>query len=250
MCLSFEVFVINLKRSPERRSLMKEKLERKDITYKFFDAIDYKEERFSAISRYNKKKKEAIYGFGLTPAEVACFASHYTLWEYSLNNNTSLIIMEDDVDFTDQFDNAIEWLRQNISKYNFVRLSSLFQNNKFKQLENIDKNLKFVRYMKGPRGTQCYALTPIAARNFLENSYEWTLAVDEFIDFGYLHGQPPYAILPNPVYEVVSTSDIGCRAHKEIHLLKKISRELARSYSQLRLKVFNLKITFLEYFSR
>lgn len=245
MCINFEIFIINLKRSPERRNKMRKNLKKINITFQFVDAIDHKDELFSKVNRYNKKKKEAMYGFGLTPAEIACFASHYELWKYCADYDVPLIIMEDDVDFTDHFNEAADWLKENISKYNFIRLSSYFES-KYKSLDEINSNLKLVRYMKGPRGTQCYALTPKAARKLIKHSSEWIHAVDEFIDFSFIHGLPSYAIIPSPVYEVAGVSDIGNRKHKNICLSRKVRREFTRSYNQLRLNLFNLKLFLFE----
>ena len=238
--MSLDVWVVNLKRSPERREVMRERLGALNIKYNFFDAIDFDQSDFLEVSKYNGYKKESLYGYGLTKSEVACFASHYYLWRKCSDADKPVLIIEDDVCFDEGFSSLVEDSSSVIGKCNLLRFSAFFEK-PYRKISCLNSRFDLVRYLKGPRGTQCYMLSPKGARMLLDKSNEWIMAVDEFLDSSWIHGVPSYAVFPNAAWEDSSCSVIGDRnKKKKIGLTKKTKKEALQGYSRLRAKMFNV----------
>lgn len=222
---------------------MQKKLEEQSVSFQFFDAIDGQDPSFEQHSLYHEKWRKFLHGSPMTNGEVACFASHYALWEYSVKNNTSIIVMEDDVELAANFNPVIENLNQQLITYQYIRLSALFSM-PYKVLGYL-KEQTLIRYLKGPRGAQAYAITPEAAQKFMRYAQRWTQPVDDYMDASYIHGVPCYGLFPSVAYENNDKSTIGNRRHK-IPAYRKIVREIYRLYTQVRLKVFNIRVAIRE----
>lgn len=86
-----KIFVINLERSKDRKAHMQEKLsllekdplfKELDLSYSFFNAIDSKSESFKEYkAMFNPILCYLWHGRILIDNEIACYASHYSLWE-------------------------------------------------------------------------------------------------------------------------------------------------------------------------
>ena len=73
------IFVINLKRSPHRRELIKASLDSIGLPFEFFDAIDGLELSDSEVAKvYDDATRIRLRGKGLSKTEVACYLSHNT----------------------------------------------------------------------------------------------------------------------------------------------------------------------------
>lgn len=179
----------------------------------------------------------------MTNGEVACFASHYALWEYSVKNSASIIVMEDDVELAENFNHVIRSLDQQLTKYQYIRLSALFSM-PYRVLGHLQEQM-LVRYLKGPRGAQGYAITPEAAQKLLQYAQRWTQPVDDYLDASHIHDLPCYCIVSPPVFGNAEESTIGNRRHK-IPAYRKVVREIYRLYSQVSLKLFNAKMVIKE----
>lgn len=83
------VYVLNLKKRKERRSLMKKRLDFTDIEHEFFDAIDGSVMEPIWNSFCNPNFKNSNY--------LACTLSHLSIYEHALKMNYSrILILEDD----------------------------------------------------------------------------------------------------------------------------------------------------------
>ena len=89
------VWVINLKRRPDRLNNTVNRLKKIGIIPKVYNAIDSKQEE--VIHSYNN-----IKGSKISISEYACYLSHKTLWMYIYSLNIPYaIIFEDDIVFED-----------------------------------------------------------------------------------------------------------------------------------------------------
>ncbi|HEC1577637.1 TPA: glycosyltransferase family 25 protein, partial [Campylobacter upsaliensis] len=91
-----KIFIINLKRSLERKKLMQKQIERffenypnlkDEINFEFFEAIDAKiKENMEKFASYFPKFRSLAFcgrggNCGILDTELACFASHLSLWQ-------------------------------------------------------------------------------------------------------------------------------------------------------------------------
>lgn len=195
------ISVINLERSQDRRAFMEGQLRPLGLDYEFFPAVDASKGQLNGVSRYDERAALRWLGHPLQPAEVGCFASHYLLWERCADSGQPMMIMEDDVELLDGFRAAVHLADQHIARHRFLRLLALAER-RHHLIERLPEPYRIVRYLKGPYGTQCYALSPEGARVLLEHARVWINAVDAYIDQFWAHGLASLAITPFHVRHV------------------------------------------------
>lgn len=221
---------------------MQKMLVEKNISAQFFSAIDYQQQDFSeACFQYNDKKRKKIWGNSLAPGEIACYASHYKLWEKCIELNKPIIVLEDDIIFTEDFCSALHVIDETILKYKYIRLAATFKK-PCTTVSALKKPYMLVRYLKGPRGTQAYALSPCGAKKLLKNSKDWIMAVDHYIDMSWSHKLPSYALHPLCVKNGSYPTDTGSKEQKKPNIGQKAIRECYAAYNNIRRVLFNLKL--------
>jgi glycosyl transferase, family 25 len=164
-----KIFVISLTRALDRREHIARRLAALGVEFQFFDAIDGAASKHPVLANYDHALRLKKIGYGMRPGEIGVYASHYLLWQWCVENNTPCIILEDDVEFCDDFGDVISWLDQHIARLGFVRIGWVWDR-PFCALENATGERKLGKHLKGPRGTQGYALHPLAAKQSVERT--------------------------------------------------------------------------------
>ena len=114
-----KIFIINLKRDSDKREKMKQKLDKLNINYEFFDAIDGTNTEHGGIYT---GWVDSYHNRYITKGEVGCSLSHYYIWENIINENIeTAIILEDDVEVLDN--NFIEKVENVDNNYDLMYLS-------------------------------------------------------------------------------------------------------------------------------
>ncbi len=116
-------FVINLNRSRERwETLLRNAPEFLKSKLQRFEAVDGSDPAALAPwqSRRAPFKTWCWCGKQLTNGELACYASHYLLWQKCIELNEPIVILEDDICFNPNFDEGIK--RVQASGYDYVKL--------------------------------------------------------------------------------------------------------------------------------
>lgn len=107
-----EIYMINLKRRPERRMKMENSFRELGIEYTYFEAVDGKqltdnfllEKGIKLMSQY----EDPYHKRPMTMGEIGCFLSHYTIWEKMVaENQKEVLIFEDDIKFESYFTDRI-----------------------------------------------------------------------------------------------------------------------------------------------
>ncbi|MBM0492746.1 hypothetical protein GNZ06_18085 [Aeromonas jandaei] len=241
------IYVINLERSTERRVRITKYLSAMGIDFEFFSAIDG---RSMPINGYNDKRRITEKGHPLTSGEKGVFASHRALWEQCVLLQENLLILEDDVDFSDDFLTAIEFLDDIASRYDYVRLGrgplkKIPVFGAYYHIRNgisLEKNT-LVKYLRGPSCCHGYILSPAAAGMFLRHSETWWWPVDDYMDSEYIHHVCDYGIEPPIVLQTDLPSEIGYlerenKGHRS--LISRARKEIYRLRSDLMNYYFNL----------
>ncbi|RYE25841.1 MAG: glycosyltransferase family 25 protein [Sphingobacteriales bacterium] len=112
------VFVISLKRSPERRESVKKHLDGIGLEFEFFDAVygkELSEEQLDTLCDRQAIKNSPNW---LTPSAIGCSLSHYGVYQEVISRNLPYaLVLEDDIlfnkDFVSCLDNTAEQLKQN-----------------------------------------------------------------------------------------------------------------------------------------
>jgi glycosyl transferase family 25 len=102
---------------------------------------------------------------------------------------------------------------------------------------------RLVRFLQGPVGAQCYALSPGGAAALLRKAERWIEPVDLYLDAFWRHGLACKAILPFEAAErprtAANRSTIGDRKQKRTGLAK-LAREGTRLSEMLARLGYNL----------
>lgn len=178
-----DIHVISLKKSIDRRNAF-DKLNKQYIKYKYYDAIDG-----STLDVNTDIIKDGTTGYNKRC--IGCAMSHLNLWNKCIENNKPMIIMEDDVfvskDFNTHLKTIIDMLPTKwdivqlcyntdsilgFSNTNFEDCYSFFTKNKFNDndIHNFQQSQihPTVVKLKMLFGIGCYIITPNGA-NILKN---------------------------------------------------------------------------------
>ncbi len=228
-----KVFVINLKRSVERRARMEHVLSKAGISFEFLQAVDSSASNFLYSERRNDALTRKRFGYKLVDNEIACFASHHLAWEKCLEVNEPILILEDNCDLSPEFYTNFNLFELLAEKYDFLKLEAT-KPRAYKIIESVNSTFNIVRYKKRTCGIMGYILTPNAAEKFIKNAIQFLEPVDDYMEKPYKHGISTYTFKPDLVKRADIPSTIGTsRKDKSgIKLWQKIYIEIFRLYEQ------------------
>lgn len=170
------------------------------LRFEFFPAIDGKCGEDPVLSRYNEETCSRAWRRPLSYGEVGCFASHFRLWQLCVARNEPIIVMEDDVQPSPQFVEAASLAATALPDHGYIRLAGV-NCPRFRLVAPAATGWKLVRFLRGPLGTQCYALHPRAAMRLLQRAPEWQVPVDAYMDSFWVHDVPSISLLPFTVWQ-------------------------------------------------
>ncbi|OBV29120.1 hypothetical protein BKN38_05165 [Helicobacter sp. CLO-3] len=239
-------FIINLERSTDRRAKMQaniDKLLRENpdfatqASFEFFKAKDTQSIIDSGfIKRYSKFRAGVWKAREVRATELACFASHFALWKKCVELDEPIFILEDDVDFCEDFARGVDRIAQ--SGYDFARLSW----RTFHTMYLLEEHFALAPSLM--LGTSAYYLTPRAARKLIKHAQSIFVAVDYYVSFSFLHGVKEMLHIPHLVHvnELDEISTIGKPEHqprdKSFYLRFVLLREIHRIYRHARMWIF------------
>ena len=231
--------VISLPDCVDRRERMGQQLDSIRIKSTFFDAVDGAQANFPLADKRNDALSINRFGFTLSDAELACYASHYLLWQECVTENRALLVLEDNMQLQNNFWKVYGYLPELAERYSFLKLSGTFES-RHRVVAQVAHNLNIVRHFGPLYGAGCYLLTPPAARIFIARSKYFTHAVDNFMERPWLGGVPCYALLPWPTIRSEVPSVIGDRRGVTWPLSRygKARARLFHYYEQTRRRLF------------
>lgn len=239
-----KTFVISLQKSIERRQRIQQALSQAGIDFTFLDAVDATQENFKYHDRVTPQKTTTRFGYLLTKGEVACYASHYSVWEKCVELKEPLLVLEDNAAFSEQLENCYPHFQKLMAKYDFIKLGGTHQTGKkhvgINIIEAINEEVNLIRYCKRDSGARGYLLTPKAAKQFIENAKEFIEPVDDYMEKPWRHSIKSYCFSPDIVMRASIPSVIGSnRKNKDkMCLSHKIFKEFYKGYEKIRYKLY------------
>ena len=205
---TLKTWVVSLPHCIDRREQVRRQLHGLGVEFTFFDAVNSTQTDFPLANKRNDPLTIKRFGCTLSDAELACYASHYLLWQECVTEKRALLVLEDNVQLQSNFRQVYDHLPHLSEHYAFLKLSCIFAS-RHRQVARVAHNLNIVRHLGPSYGTSCYLLTPQAARIFLARSTHFIQAVDNFMERPWLGGVPCYALLPCPAARADVPSVIG-----------------------------------------
>lgn len=202
-----KVYLINLKRHPEKLERMKERISKYSfLDLEIFTAIDgenfYRTSLANNKAAVNKDWRDPYTQRSITKGEVGCALSHYIIWTKIVKENmknpngVEALILEDDVVFEEQFENWENYyqeLKENASDYDLVYLS--------RKKYRIDKEVVSKHLVKPSFSywANAYLLTFSGAVKLISGNFQkHIIPVDDYLPERYLsYDLIAYAFEPN-----------------------------------------------------
>ena len=102
------IYVVNLKKDTERKKKMEEQLNKYNLNFEIFDAVNGKDLDIEKLKKDNIiKVTDRQYKNG----EYGCYLSHYNIWKkFSSNDKKFALILEDDVVLSSDFNKKIAYI--------------------------------------------------------------------------------------------------------------------------------------------
>ncbi|PRD45734.1 glycosyl transferase [Phyllobacterium phragmitis] len=183
--MSIPVYVINLDRSQERLTAVKDSAKRYGISIRRVPAVDGCALPPSALGDLDIASFRRLHGKNVMPAEIGCYFSHLkTLEEIAGGNEPCAAIVEDDVEFTADFMPFLEALVQ-LSGWDAVKLVN-HRTSLFRRFRRINPDYSIGRCSHGPLGSSAaYAVTREGAAKLLAALRPMRLPYDVALERGW-----------------------------------------------------------------
>lgn len=236
-----KIIVISLLSSDARRESAAKQLNNLGLDFEFLNAIDGRISNDPLFERYVEKKFLIHYGRPANRGELGCYASHYLVWQRSLDLGEPILVLEDDFQLTEKFMVALQTCQNLINQYGYIRLQETRKSKA--TVEKVFGEFTLVKYTKAPQGGLCYALTPDVARCFVEHSQEFVYPLDVFVRHFWIHKVPLFGLTPYTADggKLSTESIIGKRTKVEKSFPVMLLRFLHKSHALMMTTVENLK---------
>ncbi|MEE1676024.1 glycosyltransferase family 25 protein [Agarivorans aestuarii] len=232
-----KILVISLERSSGRREKMTQELAKVGLEFEFFDAVDGALGQHSLFDKYDESRAKWQGGSGLNAGELGCFASHFLVWQKCVELGEPVCVFEDDVLIPDNFADVFAKLDDVVERYEYLKLGrgrirSLPFVGEYLEEEPLGP-LTVVKYMRQTDCAHAYALTPAAAKRFIDNAGCWICPVDDYMDKEHLSKvlqfgvEPLYVLQRGEDSDIKQTIDANTQRGK-ISTIKRIRREYYR----------------------
>lgn len=200
-----EIYCINLKNREDRWKSFLNEMERLNITnVKRFDAVNGRELDYTNL----------IYNRNLLPGELGVLMSHINLIKEAKEKNLeSILIMEDDVYFTDEIYKLNDYLNSVPEDWNFI----YFGGNHGQYTPEIVNNR--ICRLKNSFGLQCVAIKNTMYDRILNDAIKLEKQIDVYYA-SYQSENKSYCFNPNMALQKVDYSDIQNRVVDYTHFFK------------------------------
>jgi len=247
------IFVINLARDERRRAHMQQVLSQLGLRAEFVAAVDGHQLSTTERSAYQPARALRVYGVQMLDTEIACYLSHYRLWERMVGEGLKVaLILEDDLDIRPDFPQLLGELLDDPSPiWQVLRFESQRnrvlnpqnQKDRGKQLKTLTAGTLFELNIH-VLGGGAYLMRQEGARRLVDYARQIFMPLDQTMDRFWENGIVPYVIRPFPVTQRTALgSSIGERAagrHRKYPFPTRLGRRWQRWLDSLRKRIFIL----------
>lgn len=179
-----EIFMINLKRRPERRLKMELTMKEIGIDYKYLEAVDGKKLTDDILAQkgiqFMTGYEDPYHKRPMKMGEIGCFLSHHSIWQKMVDENLKeVLILEDDIKFEPFFRERTEEMMREAREMGGYDLIYFGRKRLQDNEEVIGKSFVKVSYTYWTLG---YAITLEGAKKLLAvEPLKRLIPVDEFL---------------------------------------------------------------------
>lgn len=204
------IFIINLERSTQRRSVLEKRLTELGLDYRFVAATDGSKLTPDEQSLPDRHIRSKFARTPLTNSEIGCYLSHMKLWRRIIESKLDwAVIMEDDLLIEESLPNILDKIGKLTIAWDLIRLAGLFTV-PTKSIGSLDNNHTLNMLLNTACGAQAYCLSKRGAEKLLAKALPIVRPVDNTMDRYWENNLTILAIQPYPVQQDESgTSEIG-----------------------------------------
>ena len=196
---SWRGFLINLDRSPDRLEVVGKRLDEVGVLFERVVGIDGKEMQAKDYVGIDTKGFLMAHGRHIEPGDIGCYLSHIkALQAFLASEDDYGLILEDDVDFSDDFPQLIETLIKNRDHWDVVKLSGRHAGMPIPLLR-LDEAHRLVAFFTRHTGAAAYLVNRYAARRYIERLLPMQVPFDHIFDRAWQFGIRFRGVLPLPV---------------------------------------------------
>lgn len=214
-----KIFVISLPDATARRAFIAQQMAALGLVYSIIDGV--RPEPPLGVTGYHHNERLRRFGYGMARGEIGCFLAHQSAWRLVQEQTEKCLILEDDAVISGL--NLVLLDSLQASSYAMVRLAGL-THKKYKRIAGTVLS----KYWGDPAGSAAYVLGPHEATKLLAKSARFFMAVDDFLEATHLHGINTYAVLPYPVRQAGTDTQIMDRGRPALSISTRLQRMLVR----------------------
>ena len=195
-------YVINLKRSPERRQTMIEQLDSLGLAYTFVDGIDGRAQDYRSHPYYDRDKRLLWHGRDLLSTEIACLLSHRAVYQQALDDgHPTALLLEDDVLIQPDFPATVQAVMDLPAEWDMIRfLHDEKTRRRSRLIGPVYGEYMLTRLLSTPGGGHAYIFNQKAARRLLELSASHWQPIDVLFGYTWNTKLETFAVQPAPIY--------------------------------------------------
>ncbi len=194
------IYIVNLKRSPERKMQMQQKLDALGVLYTFVEGVDGKDKSVcDFIPEYNPTTRKQKFGRHLRPTEIGCSLSHLKILQIAHDaGHDRILVMEDDIVFLKHFMPTLQIVSNLDDSYECIRLYCGTPH-KMKPVYT-QGDITISRQFRATLGSQAYYINRTGITKALQHGLPIQYPWDKYI-FGYWRTDiRVFATKPNVVF--------------------------------------------------
>jgi glycosyl transferase family 25 len=239
--ISFDIVVISLRTSVERRVRVARELDATPFAWSFQDAV-HGASLPSFPEEYDRKKHLRLLGFDMIPGQIGCFLSHRQVWKKCVETQRLTLVLEDDFEFQQPLAEVLPIVFDNLPHFDVLKLQGHKEGWKYKVLKDYGRN-QLVKHYHDTFGVAAYFVKPESAKILLEKSNPFHAHIDDFFGHDWIHGLKILCVLPYPVKPSGAPTTIGRfdvkkgklnRAERFLLKLRRLPRSFAKKFYRLR----------------
>jgi glycosyl transferase family 25 len=197
---SVKTLLINLDRSPDRLQNMTNRLARIGLEWERVPGIDGKALDIMSDPRVSLADYKRLHGKTLNPSEVGCYLSHIAACQQFLSDPsaTSALILEDDVDFADDFVQVLDDLTRIAHDWDMVKLSGFHSGTPVRRKFAVGNGRHLCVMLSRHTGAAAYLINRRMAQIYVDQLLPMRLPYDHAFDKGWEWGVKLRMVAPLP----------------------------------------------------
>jgi glycosyl transferase family 25 len=236
-----KTFVINLDRSPQRLSIVNERAKRVSLDVERVAGINGRELDLTTLAEVDIRGYQHWHGKRLNPNEVGCYLSHIkAMRAFLLSEAEYGLILEDDVDFPDDFHDLLQTLISVNVHWDIVKLSSFHSGTPI-PIESLDGMRKLAVPLSRHMNANSILYNRKAAARLIQKLLPMRLPFDHALERAWLFGLKLRVVSPSPcLADTGLPSDIGYTENFKFPVYKRLGCFCFRTRTELSRVLFGL----------